>query len=286
MRETATEEPTVLTVGATTFELPGGVVVDDGRRLAETELRPLSGREEEWLVETRHLPNAHAVTAVLGACIVRVGDIPGSRELARRMLIGDRDYAMLQLRRLTFGESIVAVFVCPACDAKMDTTFETPDIPVERRPQAATCYSVHLDAGGCERTLRIRLPTGADQEAVAGQDSEAAVDELLRRCVLDHDPRDLSEMDRASLIDAMEGLAPQVELELELVCPECHAAFLAPFDCAGFFLDEVRTGSRTLVREIHELAFNYHWSKAEILTLTRAQRRAYLALISDARRQD
>ncbi len=83
----------------------------------------------------------------------------------------------------------------------------------------------------------------------------------------------------------MERLAPQLDLELDLTCPECGHAFVVPFDVTMFFFAELRTESRHLLREVHALALSYHWSEAEILGLVRPRRRAYLDLLSDALRQ-
>ena len=77
-------------------------------------------------------------------------------------------------------------------------------------------------------------------------------------------------------------LAPELELELDLNCPECAHAFVQPFDATSFFFDEMRINANQLLREVHALAFYYHWSEAEILSLGRDRRRAYLGLLSDA----
>jgi hypothetical protein len=269
------------------FELPGGLITEDGRRIAAVALRPLSGHEEEWLATHPGTPAAPAVTRLLGACLTGFADAP---ETARRLLVGDRDFLMLQLRRITLGETVQAVLACPACGAKMDVDFSVDDVPVERRPQAAAAHSLLLG----DREVRFRLPTGGDQEAVlayeasvACDDEAAAVDALLDRCLIDTGKgAPLSPEERAGVIEAMEQRAPRIELDLDLTCPECGQGFTVPFDTTAFFLEEMRTGLDRLLREVHLLAFYYHWGEAEILSLRRDRRRAYLALLSDALRQD
>ena len=59
-----------------------------------------------------------------------------------------------------------------------------------------------------------------------------------------------------------------------------------PFDLTAFFFDEMRVSSRQLLREVHTLAFYYHWSESEILGLRRTRRREYLELLSEALRQE
>jgi hypothetical protein len=270
-----------------TFLLPGGLIVGENRRLCEAELRPLTGHEEEWLARHPGTPSALVVTRLLSNCLVRIDDTPPTSDLVRQLLVGDRDYLILQLRRLTLGDEFQAVLLCPACNAKMDVTVQAGDISVERRPQTAASYTVELPAKGSSgRTVRFRLPTGADQEAVLGMDHEAAVDALLNSCLLDDGGIPLSPEECKAVIDAMDQLAPQLEVELDLTCPECSHVFLAPFDTTTFFLHEMRIHSDQLLREVHLLAFYYHWSEADILSLRRDRRRAYLGLLSDALRQD
>jgi hypothetical protein len=197
--------------------------------------------------------------------------------------VGDRDYLILQLRRITLGEEFHAVFACPACGTKMDVNFETKDVPVTFRPQAAADHLIPLDsATNIERKVRFRLPCGADQEAVLGHNSRRAAELLLDRCILDSGGIPLSLDEREAVADAMDRLAPQVDLELDLACPQCAKQFLAPFDTTAFFLSEMKTNGGQLLREIHSLAFYYHWSEAEIVSLRRDRRRAYLGLLCDA----
>ena len=67
-------------------------------------------------------------------------------------------------------------------DAKMDVVFRASEIPVERRPQQATAYSLKVpDPLPSGRTISFRLPTGCDQEAVLGMDTEALLLDGLRR---------------------------------------------------------------------------------------------------------
>ncbi|HUZ03482.1 MAG TPA: hypothetical protein VMU89_24315 [Thermomicrobiaceae bacterium] len=270
--------------------LPGGLVLDDGQRIELAELRPLSGREEDWLATHPGVPSAVATTHLLGSCVVRLGDTKTGPELARRLLVGDRDYLMLQLRRLTLGERVSAVVGCPACGERMDVDFRVDDVPVEWRPQVATNHLVTMDAPAAgdavpPRTVRVRLPNGADQEAVLGLEASIAVERLLARCLVEPDAA-LTAKERVAVIEALDRLAPQVEVELDLTCPECAHELVVPFDTTAFFLDEVRQSNAHLLREVHTLAFHYHWSETEILELTRARRRAYLSLLSDALRRD
>src|SRR5256885_580231 len=119
------------------FPLPGGLVEEDGRRLGAAELRPLTGHQEAWLAEHAGAPSALAVTRLLSSCVVRLDDVAPGPEVIRRLLVGDRDFLMLQLRRITLGDRVLAVLTCPACGAKMDVEFLASEVPIERRLQTA-----------------------------------------------------------------------------------------------------------------------------------------------------
>ena len=110
--------------------------------------------------------------------------------------------------------------------------------------------------------------------------------ELLNRCVLSDGGKSLSSEEEEAVIGEMERLAPQVELELDLTCPECSYRFLLPFDTTAFFFEEMVLRGDTLLHEIHALAFYYHWNETEILKLERSRRRAYLKLLNESLSQD
>ncbi len=107
------------------------------------------------------------------------------------------------------------------------------------------------------------------------------MDVLFNRCVIDDGGVPLASEERVALIAEMDRRAPQVDLELDLSCPECGHSFTTPFDCTAFFFSEIRAQSRHLMREVHYLALHYHWSEAEILGLQRHRRRDYLALLNE-----
>ena len=264
-----------------TVALPGGLIVGD-RRLDHAELRPLSGREEEWLARHRGLPSARAVTWLLGACLIAIGDQAVNEALVRNLLVGDRDYLILALRKMTLGDRFQGVLPCRACSALMDIGFGADDVPVESRPQTAAWYTLEVGAAGTpSRTVRFRLPTGGDQEAVLDLDADAGADALLERCIADDGGAPLTSTEREAVIAEMDRLAPQLDIELDLTCPECGHAFVAPFDLTAFFFHEMGVNGQQLLHETHALALAYHWSEAEILSLGRDRRRAYLGLLRE-----
>ncbi|HTD37748.1 MAG TPA: hypothetical protein VK669_09555 [Candidatus Limnocylindrales bacterium] len=251
--------------------IPGGLVRDGARR-AEAELRALSGHEEERLAFSRGTPLPARVSELLGACASFGEDV-------RELIAGDRDYLMLELRRMTLGERYLLVVRCPSGGHVFDVEFAADDVTITRNALHAQTHAAEI--GG--RTMTFRLPTGADQEAVARLPLPAAVDALFERCAISPAASALDPAERELLAAAMERVAPQAALDLDLTCPECGAAFEEPFDPAAFFFRELRDAGHDLLRDVHELARAYHWNEAEILALSRPRRLAYLQLVHDAR---
>ena len=225
----------------------------------------------------------------------------------RRLLIADRHYLFLKLREATFGEQVQATVQCPweACRKKVDIDFSLHDIPVRESAEKGPLYTRELSPeaacsnapGEQYREVVFRLPNGEDQEALAPmvEENEAgAVDLLLARCMRRlgplHDPgpeviHRLSPLARAEIEHHIEAAAPHVDLTLAAYCPECDREFTVPFDLPGFFLAECQTSRDLLYREVHYLAYHYHWSEQEILALSREKRRTYIAILAEELRR-
>jgi hypothetical protein len=84
------------------------------------------------------------------------------------------------------------------------------------------------------------------------------------------------------VIKKMAELDPQAEMLLDLVCPACGGSFRTLFDVGDYFYREICGREQDLYRDIHLLAFHYHWGEREILRLTRRKRLIYLDLLSSA----
>lgn len=282
--------------------LPGGFVDEGGKVHRRVVLAPLTGRAEKLVAERKGMSEERLVTALLAETVQSIGSLaPVGWEEVRRLLVGDRQYLLVKLRELTFGARIEAVLRCPdpACRERMNIDFSTDDIPVKAAPQAGLYFQMELPsepdpASGDEgRLIRFRLPNGADQEEVAPvaeRDEILAQEMLLGRCLAGDLPAagygaellaGLSPQDRFAIEEEMEQLAPRVGLTMDATCPECGVRFSVPFHLSRFFLDELRTRLDLLLREVHYLAFHYHWSAKEILEMPRRDRRRYIEILSD-----
>lgn len=282
-------------------QLPGGHYDGAGRLHRDVELVPLRGREEELLAAS-DVPPAELVTHVLASCIRRVGTVdPVDEHLFRRLTVGDRLFLLLKLREATFGSRVTAVASCPwpGCAQKVDIDFQISDIPVRESGPGGPLYDVELSAeaapadDGTARIVRFRLPNGADQEALTSllDDNPAvALRALLESCLIAIGPDEpppsslvaaLSPRARAEIEAAMAAEAPGPALTMEARCPGCSRGFVLPFDIQDFFFGELYSSTDLLYRQVHYLAYHYHWSEAEILDLPREKRLRYIDVLAE-----
>src|SRR4051812_17209818 len=100
--------------GTMRVALPRGYWLD-GICYREAGLRPLTGEDEVFLLETSQaLLPAERVTAVLARCLTHLGPLqPVTAPVVRELTIGDREALLLCLRRLTCGDRVPCVVRCP-----------------------------------------------------------------------------------------------------------------------------------------------------------------------------
>lgn len=234
------------------FTLPGGYFYD-GCLHKDVQLKPITGRDEEMLAEAEGAGNEFATALIISNCIQSLGHLDAvSIDTARKILIADRDFILLKQYQLTFGDKVDAVLICPACDKKMDIDFFLSQVEVVEKNLGSQIFTMELsplaayedEQGRKHRNIEFRLPNGGDLEAVEGMQNEAdAVIKLLSRCVsrvgdqrMDENiSRSLTALARREIEEEMSELAPRVELEMDLICPECQHLFTTHFNIGLFF---------------------------------------------------
>ena len=288
--------------GVNIFVLPGGYVDDAGVAHAVVELEPLSGHDEEILAEMgKRGCAASVVTNLLSRRIKRLGTLTTiTPALVRELLVGDRDFLMMKLRAMSFGTKVLSTLNCsnPACDELMDVAFDLNEIPIERYAINARIFKLQLsdaarlsDASDAQQDVEFRLPTGGDQEELAGifaVDEARALDLLLARCVKRIGARESCDAEfiaslpfstRGEIEAEIERLSPKISLALDGICPECGLPFESPLDLTNFFAAELQRNLPRLEQDVHTLALHYHWSEQDILALPRPKRLRYLRLL-------
>jgi len=244
------------------FTLPVGYVDDEGAVHRAVVLRKMTGREEAILADRRYQRNGgKLVSRLLASCIVRLGDVPRPQlpQAVAKLYSADRNFLLLKLRTITFGPELEARYSCPHCGEAVNSVENLDELPVRALQNGHGPDEIlleledgYLDREGQVHTaITLRLPTGADEEAVADQTRRNASEgknALLARCLLSLGdlpknrmeaigPRILSDLtltDRRMIDRAINEQAPGVDLIREIECIECGDVFRTTVDLSHF----------------------------------------------------
>jgi len=268
----------ISTENGTEILLPGGLQFsgDIRRRI---RVKPITGHASlgyiEALNQTTNLPLA--VTRLLGEVLEVNGRSIGFRA-AEAMCVGDRRYAMLNLGRLLAGDHVWTHPQCPRCERLFDVGVRRSELPVKQAGDGFPFAEVELRGS----KLRLRVPTGLDQARSLKWGKTARLD-LIRSCLisvsgnksLDEFVADLGTEEIEEIERILDDVAPDVGTRIATACPYCnaeHEVELSPY--------ELGVDKAHLFREIHTLAYHYHWSETDVLSLSHERRQRYIGMIN------
>lgn len=192
---------------------------------------------------------------------------------AAQIVVSDRDRLLALLYISMYGDKIESTLHCRNCGQKFDLDFSLRELLTHYYTVPASIS----DNGRfeVEPGISFRLPTGEDEILATGSSIKQAEQLLLERCLLDGNIA----ADSEKVQSKMAALAPVLNLKMEAHCPECEHSQEVQFDMQSFFLAKIKQERPLLIREIHSIASQYHWSQQEILELPRKIRKQYAALI-------
>ncbi|RJS14147.1 hypothetical protein DRW03_35485 [Corallococcus sp. H22C18031201] len=233
-------------------------------------IRGMKVREERVLADHKLAKSGGQVDELLSACWEEMLDAdPYSFADGKvnwgQVLQGDRFFALLQIRILTYGPEYVFAVHCQSasCRARIDWELDLTQLPVRSLTEASRAAVVAgnrfettlPDAG---KRVRFRLMTGEDERRLP-QLQRAAPEKLLSSVlayrVLDVDGvdardkrrfiEDLTLRDADFLVDEFDRVDCGVDTTLEVECPECflRQEVELPFD-RGFFLPGTQRTAR------------------------------------------
>lgn len=271
---------------ALTVTLPRGLFDSEGGRHRDAVLTPVTGHVEAGLAEARELDPA-SVSRLLAGAIARIGGYePILPAHAAALSRGDRELVLLHLRRALFGDRLALVVACPnpGCRQEADLALTIAQLCPAADRAADETFAVDTPAG----TATLREPTGGDDDAVHGLDRDTASAALWSRLVVDlagHGPitaAQWTELDlptRHALALALADAHSGPTLAFVAPCPSCRAWMEIELDPAVLLAAELGVAGDRLFAEVHTLAYFYHWSEHEILSLPRQRRWRYLELV-------
>lgn len=246
--------------------LPVGYLDAEGRLHRTATLRKMTGHEEALLADRRLRANGgKLVTELLNGCVRSLGDLSQvNRQVIGELTSPDRNFLLLELRKLTFGTELEASYSCPYCRETTVVLEDLDTFPVRMSDGAGIPeIIVELEDGYEDRNqeawydvLRFRLPVGTDEERVAliAKDNAArGTNALLVRCLVSvsgdgeemPDNRrealgtkilsDLTMGDRARIEKAFRKEMPGLDLSREFDCGSCGRPMRTSLDLTSFF---------------------------------------------------
>jgi hypothetical protein len=231
-------------------------------------LRPITGADELTL----DAATLGAGTRLLASLLTDVSDATVRPHTIGELDIADRDRLLAAVYTACFGDDVVGVAPCGTCGEEFEFHFALSSLTAH---QAAFEMPPGVETTGehgyyrLPRGPRFRLPTVADLDAVAAQEPEQAAAGLLGRCV----DGAIDDVDADAIQEIMEQLTPSLELDVAARCPHCDAAGAIAFSIETFLVSALARERRFLTLEVHRLALAYGWSLADILSLSRDDRR-------------
>lgn len=259
--------------------VPRGIAAPAGGRwIRHAQLRQLAGHDQWSLAEMSGLPLHTRVLALLER--VASFEEGEASELLRQLSIGDRAALMLHMRRLELGDSLDCTVACASCGKNMSVVLSAAELLDAKNPQPSASYAIEA----CGFKLQVRPLTTLDQDMLVGIAQQNELEEALARsCIVESNmplPEKLPHQLINTISSKLEEVDPLSYIILHLSCVECDHSFGASFNVEDFVYRELGIGLCDLESEVHWLAFHYHWSENEILSLPVRRRRRYISLIN------
>lgn len=241
--------------GTEQVELGYGYVDQSGVRHTQATVEEMTGEAEEALTTAEADANpAKALTKVLAIIVKGLGNQDFvSREMVRRLVIGDREHLFLVARKLSFGDKLVVSGMCPACRQQVKKGISVDEVRIRKWSGQDPIIGrlpngVEYD-GGVHTDIELRYPNGADQETVGPvmRHEPARGVSLLYRDIIQKVgivPKEkiteemilkMTIRDRTYIQDLIEENMPGPELNVEIICPHCGEYFKVLLAFRDFF---------------------------------------------------
>lgn len=277
MTEAQIREPKS-TVGI--FTLPCGFLDADGVLHTEVMLNEISGKEEDMLA-SKKVPDQKKMNQLIVACISRLGSITDRERIAAavpEMLVGDRVFLLIAIRRTSLGDDYPYKDECPSCEKESLMSINLGELDISPMPEptkrifdaklpARSALRQWADSGELPeaeerapsgKSVRFRPVSGRDEEkfgAVLNKEDALSKSLQARIELLDGKPPTVEDLQALSLterqylrdviFDRADG---GVETTLDVTCPKCSYDYTRELDIGqlGFFFPSAaRKNSKT-----------------------------------------
>lgn len=241
---------------------------------------------------------ADITTAMAFTSPVQIREICGSEELAGLpanelavalssngyasesvLTLSQVDSVLVDVYKSLFGDTVQYFAHCSSCQHSFETSFKLDDwlgslvsemeVPENLSALADGVYQLQDEHG----TVQFRLPTVEDVKSLQSVHGDNTDQLLIRRCVLSGD------VNHPGIEASMGVVGPLLEGDITSDCAYCGSAQATYFSLADYVLSLLDRERPLVMREVHCLAIAYRWSRAEILSMSRSERRQHVQLI-------
>ena len=243
------------------YDLLAGYVDKDGVTHKTFTLREMTGADEEFVNRADIKSNGAKVsTALLSRCVLSVGTLTRKsfnspkewENIFKEMYTGDRDVILLELRRISIGDTIEVSHTCPnpECKAKLKTEILIDELKINEfdglREIPFELPKGYKDKKGVIHKQGImRIPNGLDGELLTplAKNNIAKAETLLltRICkfsdgayIDDSVMASLSIKDRNYLQSLLNDHQFGIDMTVDIMCDHCGEYFKGNLNQSNF----------------------------------------------------
>ena len=237
-------------------------------------LRELTAQDELIITDL----GTHSAVKLINGLFSKATDNQVDTFRAESLVTADRDRVLAAIYQHTYSDFLQSTIHCGACNTQFDLDFSLNALISHIQNSVEQIFVIEQKEDSwyelADGTI-FRLPTGADELAVAHLPSPIGVQHLLARCLKKGEASAIGEQ----VQEAMAQIAPVLATEMMANCPECGHNQSVNFDIQSFLLSRLKQDRKQIIWEVHRLAGSYHWSHQEIMNLPRSLRQNYVSLI-------
>ena len=227
------------------FKLPCGYLDENKFLYTHIEVREMTGREEDILANRKAKSHMNKFSEIIAACctLTTASEDSATRPslgltipVANALTQGDRMFAFLKIRQVSYGNSYKFQFTCDTCNNK--NTFEVDLNTIESKEMPSPDVR-HYDCTlpSCGDVLTFKISTGEEEIKMfkmleSNPSSEPTINLASRLLKVNGETvspisylKQLSVRDRQYYRDEVEKVEGGVETSLSVECGSCGSSF-------------------------------------------------------------
>ncbi len=252
-------------------------------------LRAFGRFKDDLIIDFKQKVSPYHVTLILQSCTRDENGEKLDQAFFWDLTVGKRIECLLTIATLgpDNPSTLAFRFRCSstACQQQMEM-----DIPIaeftDLEHQTDDSYSQLIELAG--ENLNVRKPTARDQLEwlkYPFDDEKEAAETMVRTLIVDSKktssikPLLFTDEVMERINKAMEDFDPLVNFRLQAQCPYCSDEDFYELELEKLALQKLYESRLNLLKTIHRLATQYHWSEQQILAIPPWRQSHYLTLI-------